>query len=237
LQPAIHHCQINSLKASIPDLEPDSAKIPCGAKDLGNGYVILRSWDKYAQKLPNLEATAVKAYFQQETSDVAANWVPRVKRWACLCLPNGQIGRSGWKEKNKSLKQVQMAQNVKVSSRHISSTALIYSTQLLLQDQIQFAKVNYYFQAQIQEEERTLALITLYSTPNEHLLHLSHNALLICTCQPNSMIVVDVHALQSVVAMVPFQQIPGRENTFFVVEKLGLEVSDLGGDQEVVVQE
>ena len=86
----------------------------------------------------------------------------------------------------------------------------------------------------VEGEESTLALVSLYSQPDDNLLRLSHNALLVCARQLESRIVVDVSTIQSVVAVVPFQQVPGRENAFFVVEKLGLAISDLGGDGEMV---
>ena len=117
-QRAIHRCQVNALKAMIPDLEPD-AKLPRGAKDIGDGYILLRARDEYAQKLRDPEAAAVKAYLEQVTGNIAPNWVPRVKRWARLQLPNGQIARSAWKEMKKPLKEVQMSRNVKVSSNRV----------------------------------------------------------------------------------------------------------------------
>ena len=114
-QRAVRRCQINALKAMIPDLDPDVDKIPRGAKDLGHGFVLLRARDETATKLAGPEAAAVKSWFEHATGDPAAiNWNPRVKRWARLKLPNGQIARSAWKEKAKPLEKVRMARNVKV---------------------------------------------------------------------------------------------------------------------------
>lgn len=76
-------------------------------------------------------------------------------------------------------------------------------------------------------------MVSLYSQPNADLLRLSHHALLVCSQQPESRVVVNVSAIESVVAIVPFQHVPGRDDMFFVVEKLGLAVCDLGGDGEV----
>ena len=39
-------------------------------------------------------------------------WQPMVTRWARLRLPNGQIARSAWKEKEKA--KVRITRNVKV---------------------------------------------------------------------------------------------------------------------------
>ena len=38
-------CQVNALKAIIPDLEPPDDLLPRGSEDLGNGYVLLRARD------------------------------------------------------------------------------------------------------------------------------------------------------------------------------------------------
>ena len=125
-QRAVRHCQINALKAMIPDLDPDVDKIPCSAKVLGNGFLLLRAQYETAQKLTGPEAAAVKLYFEYATGELAArNWNPHVKRWARLKLPNGQIARSSWKEKEKALEKVRMAHNVKVGCRLICSIAAL----------------------------------------------------------------------------------------------------------------
>ena len=56
----------------------------------------------------------------------------------------------------------------------------------------------------------------------------------------NALQVIDVKTIQSVVAMIPHQpRIPGerRKDRFFVVEKPGLDVADLGGYEEAVAEE
>jgi hypothetical protein len=40
-QCGVHHAQVNPLKAMIPDLDPDVKELPCGSKNLGDGYVLL----------------------------------------------------------------------------------------------------------------------------------------------------------------------------------------------------
>ena len=47
-----------------------------------------------------------------EDMDNLNEWQPMVTRWARLRLPNGQIARSAWKEKEKA--KVRISRNVKV---------------------------------------------------------------------------------------------------------------------------
>ena len=108
-------CQINALKAMVPDLEGSANTLPRGAKDLGGGYVLLRAMEKGLYRLRDCEADALKLYLMDIEHDVPSDWCPSVTRWARLRLPNGQIARSSWKEKLKPLEKLRIARNVKVS--------------------------------------------------------------------------------------------------------------------------
>ena len=93
----------------------------------------------------------------------------------------------------------------------------------------------------IDDTEKTLAMVSIYSPPHALLLTLSYNTLWSCTYRGNhSLRVIDVKSIAAVVAMVPHQ--PFSENSspderFFVVEKPGLDVSSLGGDTETAPEE
>ena len=63
-----------------------------------------------------------KFYEEQGYGDFEDNWFPHIVQWARLRLPNSQIARSAWKEKLKTIEEVQMARNVKV---FISSLCLL----------------------------------------------------------------------------------------------------------------
>lgn len=112
---AVRRCQMNALKAMIPDLEPSKDRLPRGAKLLGDGYCLLRAKDGSKQLILDEPAQAIQAYYEvaareefEEGNDT------RVIRWARLSLPNGQIARSAWKEKLRLQDQIRMARNVKV---------------------------------------------------------------------------------------------------------------------------
>ena len=72
-----------------------------------------------------------------------------------------------------------------------------------------------------------LAVVSLYSPPNEYLLRLTHDTLCVCEYQgEGAVVVVSITSILSVVAMVPFPfLIEGRSNQFFMIEKIGLDVA------------
>jgi len=114
-QRGLRRAQVNALKSMIPLLERKKGN-PRGSIDLGGGFVLLRARDRTMQTLRGDAAIAVRTYMHDQTGDDVANWNPRVFRWARLHLPTGQVVRSAWKEKTKSLEKVRMSRNVRVSS-------------------------------------------------------------------------------------------------------------------------
>ena len=80
-QRALQRCQVNALKAMIPDLELDTDNIiPRGAKDLGDGYVLLRAWDRTACQISSNEHQALQKYLEEahERNSMFENWVPKI---------------------------------------------------------------------------------------------------------------------------------------------------------------
>jgi hypothetical protein len=98
----------------IPDLEPEKGP-PRGSKDLGNGYHLLRARDSVARWPPAPDQDAINTFLvHADVEGVPLGGVVKVRRWARLALPNGQIARSRWKERERELKNVRMARNVQV---------------------------------------------------------------------------------------------------------------------------
>ncbi|KAJ7732354.1 hypothetical protein DFH07DRAFT_990903, partial [Mycena maculata] len=213
-QRACRRAQVNSLKSLIPDLELDEDTLPRGSEDLDDGCVLLRARDEYNQKIYGAPGGAIKSYLEDATGETyPENLVPSLQRWARLRLPNGQIARSAWKEKQKALKNVRMARNI-----HFTDTVVGES----------YGEVQFLFQARISDEMRTLALISPYSPPDQQLLEDSSNTLWVCsTTEQNSLRVIDVKIITSVVGMVPFD-----EDRVFAVHKMGLDVAEMAGYTE-----
>ena len=100
--------------------------------------------------------------------------------------------------------------------------------------QERFAEVKYYFMAKVAEAQIPVALISLFSLPDEALLRASSGAVL--SCKPGtSLAVVSAKSILSVVAMVPHTI--NNQASFFVVEKPGLDITTLAGIHEVVNDE
>ena len=117
-QRGLQRCQINALKAMIPDLDldPSPSTVPRGSKDLGDGYVLLRAKDNASRNIPNCEESALIKYLNDTHNlSLSDDWSPTITRWARLHLPNGQIARSAWKENLKPINKVRTARNIKVS--------------------------------------------------------------------------------------------------------------------------
>jgi hypothetical protein len=121
-QRGIRRCQVNALKAMIPDIEPPENPLPRGAKDLGDGYALLRAMDNISREVRPCEAKAIITYLQAHGEVMAPNMVSII-RWARLRLPNGQIARSRWKESLKPLENLLTSRNAKVCRSSVSILA------------------------------------------------------------------------------------------------------------------
>ncbi|KAJ6494491.1 hypothetical protein C8R45DRAFT_1052932 [Mycena sanguinolenta] len=203
----VRRSQVNALKAMFPQLDTHSAKeekLPEQAKDLGDGFALLRARDEYPHTIDGARAAAIRAYLDAED----ATGEVRLKRWARARLPNGQIARSAWKEKQKPLRNVRMARNVWVRG------------------QLEVAEVHFFFR---HKNGSALALASLYSQPDEQLLRRSYNTVWSCTA-PLGFTVIKVKSIESVVAMVPHRIF--NVDRFFLVEKPGLDMMNVTGQNE-----
>jgi hypothetical protein len=100
--------------------------------------------------------------------------------------------------------------------------------------EVHVAEVNFYFSKTTGGETQAFALLSLYSPPDEHLLQHSHNTLIVCRYQgEETLVIIDVKSILSVVAMVPFRYaINGLDNYYFMIEKIGLDVVDTDADED-----
>ena len=91
---------------------------------------------------------------------------------------------------------------------------------------IHFVEVKYYFTKKFDGETRAFALVLPYSPPNEYLLQISHDTLIVCRYEGDATPwIIDVKSILSVVAMVPFPfLLDNRNSNYFMIEKVGLDV-------------
>ncbi|KIK10503.1 hypothetical protein PISMIDRAFT_124320, partial [Pisolithus microcarpus 441] len=137
-------------------------------------------------------------------------------------LPNRQIAQSLWRERLKPVTQVRISRNVK----------FIYGAQE------QFGEVQYFTRLAMDATEganeawqfEDIALVHLYSPPNELLLKKSSHTL-ISSKLVDELAVMHVKSIKSMVGMIPHRlRLPSgiTEDRFFLMEKLGLDISQLG---------
>ena len=79
----------------------------------------------------------------------------------------------------------------------------------------------------------SVALVTLYSHPDRHLLQESSGTVVSCTkLSEQGLVVIDISCIQAVVAMIPHKFSPDSESTYFLVEKTGMELARFGMEEE-----
>lgn len=116
-------------------------------------------------------------------------------------------------------------------------------TQVIYEGEERFGEVQFFYRIRIEREQwQPVALISLYSTPDPNLLGISSNTLLVCRYRgENGLVLVEARAIKSVVAMVPFMEKPEgdrprhHDGRFFVVEKPGLSLAELGTEEGLEV--
>jgi hypothetical protein len=93
-----------------------------------------------------------------------------------------------------------------------------------------FAEVLYYFRLPVAPETtHTVAVMKPYGPPHDFLLAESSNT--VYSCMKNDrVVIIDVKAIRSVVGMLLHRF--ERENRWFVVEKPGLDLWEMGGFEE-----
>ncbi|KAI3998342.1 hypothetical protein K525DRAFT_214767 [Schizophyllum commune Loenen D] len=222
---AVRRAQLNAVRALMPGLASHSQRrAPRNAHNAGGGYSLRSARDETPVDVPQVQARALQDFLRESglppSSRTSQRGTLRVMRWARLALPNGQIARSEWKESGRAHgRGMRIARNVKVTR---NSRSFI-------------AEVLYYFLHRVEgfEEPLALAMVHRYSPPDTELLNQTHQALAVCTANRHDAYVVRVQEIRMVVGMVPlptFGRLPEFPTTrFFIAEKLGLELAQLGG--------
>ena len=230
-QIALRRSQLNALKNACPELDDSSRGIPKFAHNCGNSFVLLRPRDRYRKSLTGPQLTTVN-------EDLNIN---SLRRWGRLCLPNGQIARSLFSEKERS-ERTRISRNVKVIlllSTQACTNSLIFK--ITLNGKIEFAEIQFFFLHEDENQAIPYALVSMYGPPDADLLEDSSRELWACEYQGDSSLkVIRVSAIVSVVSM---QLLPkfsldefGGKSMWFVIEKSGLDDTELTGYIDSVLQ-
>ncbi|KAG1839882.1 hypothetical protein DFJ58DRAFT_718471 [Suillus subalutaceus] len=157
---------------SQEELDEPSKGLPIGAIDSGDGFALLRKRDRYAFSPVGGAAQAILDYLGDGSA------LPRIKRWARLLLPNGQIAWSVWRETLKPLDQTRTSRNVKIKYH----------------GEVRFGEVLYFTR------------LSMYSHPDDDLLQLSSHTVTSCS-RLEDICVISIKQILSVVAMIPHKPI------------------------------
>lgn len=111
----------------LPDLKTSEYILPHGTLDTGDRYVMLMAMERVTMYLCPCEVAALYNFFA--AIDPVANPMNfcKVMWWAQICLPNGEIAQSLWKESKCLPEKTQLARNVKVHMQ-----AIIYMQKLIV---------------------------------------------------------------------------------------------------------
>ena len=132
-----------------------------------------------------------------------------------------------------------MSRCVSPSSRHKTFILKDIHAQVTYNGEERFGEVHFFYRISVEEDKwRPVALISLYSAPDPTLLKTSSNTLLVCRYHgDDSLVLIEANTVKSVVAMVPFMERSEgdrprhRNGRFFVVEKPGLSLAELGMEE------
>ncbi|KIK25481.1 hypothetical protein PISMIDRAFT_9517 [Pisolithus microcarpus 441] len=197
----------------MPELDSSNTGLPYGSVDLGDGYALLCKRSKHSVTLRGGEAIAVSQFLGPR------HVVPRIKKWAWLRLPNGQIACSAWRESLRPAEQIRMSWNIK----------------FLCDGETRCGEVRYFTRlataaADDNWEFVDVAIIRTYSAPDEDLLRLSNHVVL-ASHLLDAISVVKVKQIVGVIAMIPRQMVlpGGVEGEFYcMMERPGYDISSWG---------
>ncbi|KAJ8690902.1 hypothetical protein PTI98_012298 [Pleurotus ostreatus] len=220
-QRSLLRCQLNAFRALVPGfVESETGPSHLG-QDIGDGYTLLHKTEDTSHLLhpDSHEASALRTYLDHIQPDHDNIQELRVIRWARLRLPNGHTARSLWVEQFTS-KIPRRSRNVKLITNSI----------------VQIAEVMYYFKFHVNGLTLSLAMVTLYGTPDPTILEDSSNLLWVCDfpAAGTAICVVDAKSVESVIGMVPYKWKPVidlaeghlmKPGKYFMVEQLSHNVA------------
>ncbi|TFK31093.1 hypothetical protein BDQ12DRAFT_619574, partial [Crucibulum laeve] len=188
---------------------------------LNNGYKLLGGKDEYKKNISGDEGHVIKEYIKYEETLagnaelIPDNWMDscdiKIIRWAHLLLPTEQIAQCSWKE----------------TFTEDSDERCAWCVKLYINNVHEFAEVLFYFTVSINQESRDVALVQMYSHPDNHLFEESNwTVWSITKLGPEALHVVHVQSIISVVAIISHNHhVEARDIRFFVWEQIGLVLS------------
>ncbi|KAJ7783928.1 hypothetical protein DFH07DRAFT_727206 [Mycena maculata] len=173
--------------------------------------------DSAAREVDEFEALAIRAYLSDAGQVLSETWTPFVTRWSRVRLPNGQIGRSKWKESLKPIERLRCSRNV---------------------------KVHFYLMFKVGEVRKPQAVVSLYGEHHQQLYNDSSKSYVTMQHLGNSGVrVIDIDSILAAVMLAPDEQYAntyhdGSElNRWYLMEKPGLKLMAMMGIGQELVPE
>ncbi|GLB34150.1 hypothetical protein LshimejAT787_0110340 [Lyophyllum shimeji] len=124
-----------------------------------------------------------------------------------------------------------------VSRRNLRKTTMVKFRDN--KNEVQFAEIQYFFRLAFGDDVHSLAAVSVFSPPDCELLKKSYQTVYVCHYQgDHALLVIDVKQIDSVVSRVPYFKLTPNgdivtpETEFFLLEKLGLDITCLLGEME-----
>jgi hypothetical protein len=217
-QQVIICAQVNALQAHYPQIKIEvnarsTTSLPSNARTFESapGYGLIPRCEEYPTPLLDDELAALMVYWQHKGWPNQASWPNAVCRWAKLALPNGQRARSVWFESASTLKprQTSCVEVTLVSVFGILLLILTHNLQVLHGGGLRIADVQFYFYLRFGDSRHPLAMLKLFSQPDEEILAESSGTVYLCDHPdgPASIVVVPVTAIQLVISMFPDMEV------------------------------
>ncbi|KAF9219405.1 hypothetical protein BS17DRAFT_859121, partial [Gyrodon lividus] len=214
-------CKVNSLISIMPELGDPPKELPYGSINLGGGYVLLCKRAKHIAYPTSNAAQAILNFLGPGRQFLS------FKKWARLLLPNRQVVHSAWREKLRSPEETQIKVNNQIRLGEVQHFGRLSVQECQEGEAEEFyndedANGNWVF--------TDIAVIQMYSMPDKEFLQQSCQVIPFSTLLDDTL-VVGVKSTMGVMAMVPQRfTLPSGEDKegFFMVEKPGLDISDLG---------
>ena len=192
--------------------EDTASSLSNGAREFEGflGYAFLPRCEEYPSPLKEDECEALKAYWHTQNWPNADTWAHAVCRWAKLQLPNGQKARSVWHETSISGKCRRLScVEVSPTSTYLGCSVFKTWKQVNYNNNIYIANVLYYFCIRFGDSRYPLAMVNVFSEPDPEVLAESSSTVYLCDLLTghNSITVVPITAIHSVVAMFPEMRI------------------------------
>lgn len=219
----------------MPDLAPTNPPFPMTAIDLGDGYILMHKRDPWPMVPREPGAGAIFQYLGHQRHNI------KIRRWAQVCLLNGQIARTAWREAECPPEKVRPAWHVKVFIHPVIICVSLISSKIAIKGITWVAEVLYFTrlpaEAGIDDNNnqiwvwKDIAMIMIFSLPDNDLLDLFYHTVSSCRHEEDNICVIDIKSILGVVGMVPHKPtlLSGvTEDRYFMVEKLGLDIATFG---------